>query len=103
MITKVSQRDVYPLGQVCAQARPSAYPPNPPNGEILSTLPNLNGTVIPALRSLNSFKDSEQSRILPGNDPSVLLLSLVDHGLSSGRDRLSFSRFHVPSHPPGSF
>lgn len=47
MVTKVSHCAVHPVGPVCAQARPSACPPNLPNGESLSTLPSLSGTVNP--------------------------------------------------------
>lgn len=48
MVTKVSHHAVYPTGPVWAPARPSAYSPNPPNGEILSTLPRLSGTINPS-------------------------------------------------------
>lgn len=47
MVTKASHCAVHPVGPVCAQARPSTYPPNLLNGEISSTLPSLSGTVNP--------------------------------------------------------
>lgn len=93
MVTKVSHHAVHPVGPVCPQARPSACPSNSPNGEILSTHPSLSAIVHPRAQ-LSQLKDLRQSSVagaFPDDDPSVLRLSLVDHGLSRGRGRLSFS------------
>lgn len=73
MVTKASHHAVYLVGPPCAQARPSAYPPSPSDGEILSIFPSLNQTVAPDCRALSHCPETLNRMHAYDKAPSVCL------------------------------